>query len=147
MKHSQAELGRVFVIRLEDGDRLPAAIEKFAARNGVLRGLCILVGGINEGGRIVVGPEDGRTLPPVPILFPLEGVHEVAGVGTIFPDQEGKPILHMHAALGRSGITRAGCIRPGVEVWQVGEVILLELVGSGSRRLADRATGFELLEP
>jgi predicted DNA-binding protein with PD1-like motif len=147
MKYSGAHLGRVFVIRLEHGDKLPAAIESFAAEHGVLRGLCVLVGGINDGGRIVVGPEDGEVSPPVPVLFGIEGVHEIAGIGTIFPDREGRPVLHMHAALGREGITRTGCIRPGVEVWQVGEVILLELTENTARRLEDRATGFELLEP
>jgi len=147
MKYSEGKLGRVFVIRLEDGDRLPSAIESFAAQNGVRRGMCILIGGINDGGKIVVGPEDGRVLPPVPMLFGLEGVHEVSGVGTLFPDSEGKPVLHMHAALGREGQTRTGCIRPGVEVWQVGEVILLEIIENEALRLKDRATGFELLEP
>ena len=73
MKYSQAGIGRAFVIRLEDGDKLPAAIEAFAAQNGVLRGLCILVGGINDGGRIVVGPEDGRELPPAPVLSGSRG--------------------------------------------------------------------------
>ena len=147
MRHSQGRIGRVFVIRLEDGDRLPAAIESFAAENKVLRGMCILVGGINNGGNIVVGPENGKELPPTPMLFGLEGVHEIAGVGTIFPDSDGKPVLHMHAALGREGQTRAGCIRPGVEVWQVGEVILLEISENNAQRLKDPATGFELLEP
>ncbi len=147
MKYTEGKFGRIFVIRLEDGDKLPAAIESFAAQNNVLRGVCILVGGIKDGGNIVVGPENGKLLPPVPILFGLQGVHEVAGVGTIFPDSEGAPVLHMHAALGREGQTRAGCIRPGVEVWQVGEVILLEITGNAAYRAKDATTGFELLEP
>jgi len=147
MKYTEGKLGRIFVIRLEDGDKIPAAIESFATEKSVLRGMCILVGGINDGGNIVVGPEDGEALPPVPMIFGLEGVHEVAGVGTIFPDSEGKPVLHMHAAMGREGQTRAGCIRPGVEVWQVGEVILLEITDNNAQRLGDAATGFELLEP
>ncbi|MDD5093548.1 MAG: DNA-binding protein [Dehalococcoidia bacterium] len=147
MRYTEAKTGRIFIIRLEDGEKLPGDIEDFAARNNVLRGMCILIGGIKDGGNIVVGPEDGDVLPPVPMLFGLAGVHEVAGVGTLFPNKEGKPVLHMHAALGREGQTRAGCIRPGVEVWQVGEVILLELVDNTAQRLKDAATGFDLLEP
>ena len=147
MKYSQGRVGRIFVVRLENGDKLPDDIERFAAENGISCAMCILVGGIEEGGHIVVGPEDGVKLPPVPMLFELAGVHEVAGVGTIFPDKDGKPVLHMHAALGRDGLTRTGCIRPGVDVWQVGEVILLEIAENTGRRLKDEATGFELLEP
>jgi len=55
--------------------------------------------------------------------------------------------LHMHAALGREGKTRSGCIRPGIEVWKVGEVILLEITGSTAHRQEDKVTGFNMLEP
>jgi uncharacterized protein len=147
MKYAEGKIGRIFIIMLEHGEKLPAAIERFAADNKLLRGMCILIGGINDGGNIVVGPQDGNVLPPVPMLFGLEGAHEIAGVGTIFPNKEGKPVLHMHAALGRQGQTRAGCIRPGVEVWQVGEVILLEITDNNAQRLKDAATGFDMLEP
>jgi predicted DNA-binding protein with PD1-like motif len=77
----------------------------------------------------------------------LEGVHEIAGVGTLFPDASGKPVLHMHIAGGRQDGAVAGCVRRGVRVWQVMEVILYELTGSPSRRLRDGSTGFELLSP
>ncbi len=147
MKYSKVNTGRIFVIRLEDGDRLPDIIEKFAADHNVLRGMCIMVGGIDGGGTIVVGPEDGAARPPIPIPFELEGAHEVAAVGTIFPNEEGKPILHMHAALGREGRTHTGCIRLGIEAWLVTEIILLEITDNNSRRLVDPESGFELLEP
>ena len=53
----------------------------------------------------------------------------------------------MHTALGREGKTRSGCIRPGIEVWKVGEVILLEITESTAHRQEDAATGFNMLEP
>ena len=49
MKSVQATLGRVFVLRLEDGDRLPDCIEKFARDNQVGQALVHLLGGIKEG--------------------------------------------------------------------------------------------------
>lgn len=147
MKFSEGQIGRVFVIKFEDGERLPAAIEDFARDHDVSRGMCILVGGIDSGGTIIVGPEDGNVRPPIPVPFLLEGAHEVAGVGTLFPNDEGKPRLHMHAALGREGRTHTGCIRPGVDVWLIGEVILLEILGTESRRIREPLSGFEILEP
>ena len=81
------------------------------------------------------------------MLHELAGVHEIAGVGTIFPDESGKPVLHMHAALGREGITRAGCVRKGVDIWRVGEVIMIELLDNSATRKLDPSTGFELLDP
>lgn len=147
MKYSEGRIGRVFVIKFEDGERLPNAIEQFAVDHGISRGMCILVGGIDNGSTIIVGPEDGEVLPPVALPFVLSGAHEVAGVGTLFPNEEGVPRLHMHAALGREGLTHTGCIRPGVDVWLVGEVILLEILGTEARRVNDPAAGFEILEP
>jgi len=146
MKYSEGSIGRMFVIRLEDGDRLPEAIEDFAAGKSIKRGMCILIGGIDDGGNIVVGPRDRETMPPDPMLFTLKGVHEVSAVGTIFPDEEGKPRLHMHAALGREGETRTGCIRPGVDVWKLGEFVILEILNNSAIRKMDPDTGFHVLE-
>lgn len=144
MKHAQASLGRVFVLRLEDGDHLPDCIESFAAAHGLAQGFCALVGGV-AGGRIVVGPQDGDALPVTPLLHTLAGVHEAAAVGTIFPDETGAPRLHMHAALGREDAARAGCVRTGLDIWKIGEVVILELTGASLVRRRDPATGFELL--
>ena len=147
MKYSEGKVGRIFVVRLEEGDKLPGVIESFAQKNNVSRGMCILVGGIRNGGNIVVGPEDTESIPVVPMIFGLKGVHEICAVGTIFPDREGKPRLHMHAALGREGKTRSGCIRPGIEVWKLGEVIVLEITESTAHRQEDVEAGFSMLEP
>jgi predicted DNA-binding protein with PD1-like motif len=147
MKFSEASLDRVFVIRLEDRDRLPQAIESFADEHGILCGICFLVGGVQEGGKIVMGPEMPLQHPVIPILHQLTGIHEVLAVGMLFPGEDGKARLHMHAALGRAGETRTGCIRPGIETWQVGELILLEIKGTAALRKKDRDTGFDLLEP
>ena len=145
MKSSEGKIGRVFVIRLEDGDAIPACIEKFAAEKKIQAGQVILTGGIG-GGQVVVGPRSSDEMPPDPMLLPVDGAHEVVGVGLIAPDEKGKPTLHMHASLGRAGRTLTGCVRPGVKTWLVGEVIILEIVGTDAARLPDKKTSFELLQ-
>jgi predicted DNA-binding protein with PD1-like motif len=146
MKACQGKMGRVFVIRLEDGDMVPGCIERFAEENGVSVGHAVLVGGIG-GGEVVVGPRCSQEMPPQPMLLPVDGAHEVVGVGVLAPDEDGKPVLHIHAALGRSGQTMSGCLRPGVETWLVGEVILYEILGVKAVRVRDAESGFSLLEP
>jgi len=146
MKACQGKMGRVFVIRLEDGDVVPGCIERFAEENGVSVGHAALVGGIG-GGEVVVGPRCSQEMPPQPMLLPVDGAHEVVGVGVLAPDEDGKPVLHIHAALGRSGQTMSGCLRPGVETWLVGEVILYEILGVKAVRVWDAESGFSLLEP
>lgn len=145
MKASEGKIGRVFVIRLEDGDVIPGCIEHFAAEQGISVGHVILVGGIG-GGEVVVGPRHSDERPPQPMLLPVDGAHEVAGVGVIAPGEDGKPVLHIHAALGRSGQTISGCLRLGVTTWLVAEAILYEITGVEATRVMDKESGFALLE-
>ncbi|MDP2849107.1 MAG: DNA-binding protein [Humidesulfovibrio sp.] len=146
MKVAEGRIGRVFVLRLEDGDRLPDCVEAFAASRGVAQGFCAFVGGVGSG-RIVVGPEDASAMPPVPVLTELLGAHEAAAVGTLFPNESGQPKLHMHATFGRGDEVKTGCIRPGIDIWTIGEFVLIELTGLDLVRKRDAATGFELLAP
>ena len=77
----------------------------------------------------------------------LDAPCEVTGSGTIFPDDTGTPILHMHIACGRHSSTTTGCVRRGVKTWHVLEIVLTELLDCSSARLPDPATGFKLLVP
>lgn len=147
MKYSSAQLGRVLVVRLEDGDVVHECIEEAARAVDIERAAVILLGGAGRGSRIVVGPEDGSVRPVVPMERVLHDVHEMAGAGTIFPDEGSRPVLHLHAAFGRDDQVTAGCIRIGVRTWMVAEAVILELVGSEATRRVDAATGFELLDP
>jgi predicted DNA-binding protein with PD1-like motif len=147
MKYTQAKQGRVFVIRLEDGDILHDVIEDFAQKHGIHAASLIALGCADEGSVLVVGPEEGRSSPVTPMTHILDNVHEVAGVGTIFPDDDGIPILHMHLACGRKADTKTGCVRRGVRVWHVMEIILYELLESTGVRVLEPATGFKLLKP
>jgi predicted DNA-binding protein with PD1-like motif len=147
MQYSEARQGRVFIIKLDGGEKIPDVLEEFARNRDIVRAYCFLVGGIDDGSKIIVGPErvtdKGR---PVPIEYELEGIHEVLGTGTLFPDEEGNPVLHMHVAAGRRGKTSAGCSRAGIEVWNIGEVVLIELLDAKGRRVLEESSGFKKLE-
>lgn len=147
MKYSEAKQGRTFIIRLEDGEIVHQEIEKFAKKHSINAGYLQIVGGVDIDSRLVVGPENGRAEKIVPMEFRLNNVHEATGTGTIFPDENGEPVLHMHMACGRNGNTVTGCIRNGVKTWQVLEVVIVELTGSTAKRSYDEATGFKLLQP
>jgi len=145
MQYREGRIGRVFVLRLEGGERLPEVIEAFAADQGLAAAMVIYVGGAQDGSRMVVGPDASRRDAVIPLVHILAGIQEVAGVGTLFPDEAGRPVLHLHAAAGREGGAAVGCARAGVEVWLVGEVIILEIIGSDAVRRRDPQTGFTLL--
>ena len=79
--------------------------------------------------------------PVVPMERVLHDVHEMAGAGTIFPDESGEPVLHLHAAFGRDDQVTAGCIRTGVKTWVVAEAVVIELTGSEATRRVDPGHG------
>jgi len=147
MKFTSATPGRTFILRLEDGEILHETIEAFARAQSIQSAALIVLGGADEGSKLVVGPERARAHPVVPMEHVLAGTCEAAGVGTIFPDAAGRPILHMHIACGRKDATVTGCVRRGVKVWHVMEIVLWELTGHSARRVLEEATGFELLQP
>jgi len=146
MQFAEVKLGRLFVLRLHDGDRIPDVVEAFAAEKTVFMALCFFLGGTKENSQVVVGPKNGYALPPEPMITILEGIYEACGVGTIFPDETEKPKLHMHTSFGRKEKTVTGCVRMGIEVWQIGEVVIIELTGATAHRAKDKKTGFEFLE-
>ena len=147
MKYSEAKQGRIFVIRLENGDIVHEEIEKFCVDKKIGYGTLTIVGGADKGSKLIIGPENDRALPVKPMSTELNKMHEVTGTGTIFPDENDKPILHMHMACGRDRSTITGCIREGVKVWHIMEAVLIELIDSTAVRQPDKDTGFRLLEP
>ncbi len=79
---------------------------------------------------MMVGPDAAREDSVVGLMHVLTGAHETLAVGTIFPDENGKPSVHMHAACGREGRATVGCTRAGLGTWLVGEAVLLEILDS-----------------
>jgi uncharacterized protein len=146
MQFAEARFGRIFILRLHDNDRLPDVVESLANEKKILSALCFFLGGAKDGSKVIVGPRDNHVLPPDPMIMILKGVHESCGLGTIIADESGKPKLHMHASFGRNNITVTGCVRMGVEVWHIGELIIMELICPAARRALNKETGFEFLE-
>ncbi len=145
MQYTEGSMGRIFVLRLEDGERLNDTLEAFAREQGLKHALAFYLGGSAPGSKVVVGPDAQRLDAVVPLVHQLTGSQEVLAVGTLIPDEAGTPMLHMHAAAGREGGATVGCTRAGVDVWLVGEVVVLEILGTDARRLKDPQTGFQLL--
>jgi len=147
MKYSEVQRGRVFVLRLEDGDILHEVIEAFAVENNIRAAHLTAVGGADKGSCLVVGPREGRAKNLVSQELVLDEAHEVTGAGTLFPDEDGVPLLHMHLACGRGDRCVCGCVRSGVKIWHILEVVLTELTGTNAVRRLDTKLGFKLLDP
>jgi predicted DNA-binding protein with PD1-like motif len=147
MQYSQASQGRVFILRLVNGEIIHAEIEKFARAHSISAAVVVIVGAADAKSKLVVGPVDKNARPVEKLIHTLDATHEITGTGTLFPDETGTPMLHMHLSCGRRDETITGCIREGVVVWQVVEIVLFELLGSCAKRIPDPETGFKLLQP
>lgn len=143
MQVAEGKINRVFTVRLEEGERLPDCVEALARKRRIKAALVLLVGGARDG-RLVVGPKKTTAKPDVMIQSFAAG-HEILGIGTLFPDENG-PVLHMHAAMGRNRSALVGCIRKGIRTYLIAEVIILELTGFPAIRARNPVSGFHLLE-
>ena len=143
MQASEGRVGRVFTLRLDDGDVIPGCIEGFASERNIRLAQVVILGGVGSGD-VVSGPRAAE-MPPRAMVLPVDGVHEVVGAGLLAPDEAGNPRLHIHGALGRAGTTLTGCLREGIETWFMVEAIVTEIVDDHTFRKPDATSGLSLL--
>lgn len=146
MQYSTGRIGRIFVLRMNHGDRIPNTLESFAFEKKISCALCFFLGGVNDGSQIISGPSSTNGIPIEPILKVLSGIHESCAIGTILLNQEKKPKLHMHGAFGRNDKTIVGCVRMGVGIWKFGEVVVLEILNVKAYRKRNDSLGLDILE-
>jgi predicted DNA-binding protein with PD1-like motif len=143
MKYASGQIGRVFVVRFEDGDDVLGGLVDLAKKEGLRSAAFHLVGGMRKG-RFVTGPEK-EEMPPVPIWRSLCESHEVTGFGTIFREGE-EPKVHFHGAFGKRDAVRVGCLREDAETFLVLEAVVMELTGIDAVRERDQQSGMVLLK-
>ncbi len=141
MQYSEGQIGRVFTIRVDDGEDLIREIRRFVAAMNIQSGMVHFLGAVRTA-TLVTGPKE-PVLPPVPRREEIFGGWELLGLATIHPGEDG-PSLHIHAATGRGIQSLTGCLRDKAEVYIVVEVIITEFIRITSRRLPDGKTGVDL---
>ena len=137
MQYTEGQLGRVFVVRIDNGEDMLISLHKFIDDKDIQAGSILFLGALMNG-RMVTGPEE-PVIPPVPHFVMFEGGWEVFGIGTIYPG-EGGPHIHYHASVGRSGHALTGCIREKAITYLIIEAVILEFTGLSARREFDKKT-------
>ncbi|MCK9631615.1 MAG: DUF296 domain-containing protein [Methanoregula sp.] len=141
MQYTEGQLGRVFVVRIDDGEDMLVSLRQFISDKGVKAGSVVFLGALKEG-RMVTGPEE-PVIPPVPHFVMFEGGWEVFGVGTIYPGEDG-PEIHYHASVGRAGHALTGCLREKAVTYLIVEAVIYEITGLSARREFDEKTRLHL---
>lgn len=140
MKSVEMTRGRIFVLTIDTGERIRRVIETFCSSNGIVNARVEILGGVQAGSSFVSGPqlEDGRETTPIrPTVVSTSAPTEFHGFGTVFPDESGNPVLHLHGSLGRDGDSSTGCFRENAIAWLTMEAVVEELIGSGAVRRMD----------
>jgi hypothetical protein len=141
MQYTEGQIGRVFVVRIDDGEDMLISLRQFISDKSIQAGSILFLGALMNG-RMVTGPED-PVIPPVPHFVMFEGGWEVFGVGTIYPG-EGGPHIHYHASVGRSGHALTGCLREKAITYLIVEAVIMEFNGLSARREFDKRTQVHL---
>lgn len=142
MQYSEGRLGRIFVIKLDNGEDLIASIQKFTKEKMIKSCMALFLGALREG-RMVTGPE-APVIPPVSHFEDFNSAWEVFGMATIYPSTGGTG-LHIHSSLGRGREALTGCIRERASVYLTVEIVLFEFEGLSAERVFDEKVGLHLL--
>lgn len=143
MKYTKGSIGRVFVLKFENGEDINVEMEKFVKKEKIRTGFFFFLGGM-EKGDIVSGPKK-PVIPPDPYLHSFGGAWEVFGTGSIFTGRQG-PQVHIHISAGKKKKALTGCLRKNSRVFITTETVLYELKGVGAVKELDEATGVNMLK-
>ena len=143
MKYTKGTIGRIFVLKFDDGDVLLKELNSFIKKEKLKSATIMFIGALKKGD-LVTGPKK-PVLPPIPNKVTFKNAWEVLGIGTIFTGTKG-PKIHIHSAIGKKLKTLTGCIRGNSEVFLVVEAIIFELKGVKASKGFDAHTGLNLLK-
>ena len=142
MDYRKGTIGRVFIVRFDEGDLFLEGLLKIISEEKITSGWFHVLGGLREAD-VVTGPRE-PVMPPEPVWSEVRGARETMGTGSIFWDGD-EPKIHLHAALGHHGDTLTACVRKGTKVYLVLEVVIFEIDGINASRPWYEKGGFNRL--
>ena len=143
MQYTQGTIGRVFLVKFQDGDILIDHLSALAKKERIKSASVIFIGALRQGD-LVTGPKK-PVIPPQPNKLVFKDGWEVMGIGTIFTNSK-NPQIHIHASMGKKNKVLTGCVRGKSKVFLVIEAIILELKGVKASKDIDPKTGLNLLK-
>jgi len=143
MRYTKGKIGRVFLLKFDDGDVLLDSLDRLARKEHLKAATFVFIGALRKGS-LVTGPKR-PIIPPEPNWVTFKDAWEVMGIGTIFTNASG-PQIHVHTSMGKKARTLTGCVRKKSEVFLVIEAVVFELEGVRARKEIDPRTGLNLLK-
>jgi len=135
------QIGKIYFLRVREGEDLAEAIRKRAEENGIKAGAIFAIGSLKEA---VLGYlEKGEYK-----YIRLDGPLEIAScMGNIAVDEKGEVIVHAHVVVSdRKGVAFGGHLMKDSHVGATAELVIIEALGIDLRRAFDEKTGIRLLK-
>jgi len=142
MRYTQGTIGRVFLLKFDDGDVVIDELSRLARAERLKAATIVFIGALKTG-HLVTGPKK-PVIPPEPNWVAFKDAWEVMGIGTIFANKSG-PQIHIHTSMGKKRNVLTGCVRKRSEVFLVLEAVIYELKGVKASKDIDPKTGLNLL--
>ena len=142
MQYSEGRMGRVFIVKIEDGDNLLECIKQFAVKEEVNSAAVFMLGALRQAD-MVSGPKE-PVLPPDPIWKGFDDAREIIGIGTLFKDGD-DPNMHLHIGVGRDDVALVGCLRDNGKAYILVEVLIFEITGTDAVRSISPENGLKML--
>ncbi len=143
MEYTQANLGRIFVVRFDAEEDILPELTKLIRKEKIQSGMVYLIGALTNTD-VVLGPEI-KEYPPKPHFWTFSDAKEIMGIG-IFAWEDDEPKLHIHAGLGNKKESKIGCIRNKSEVYLTVECIVQEFIDTKITRKLDKRYNASLLD-
>ena len=134
MEYTQVQLGRVFIIRLDNGDDLLDSIKQITIKENIKTGFAHIIGACSKS-NVVLGPKE-RSLPPVPYYWNFDDARELLGFAFI-AQENNEPKIHLHSGIGHYTETKLGCIRNECNVFLTVEAVIQEVISNNITRKYD----------
>ncbi|MBW2646663.1 MAG: DUF296 domain-containing protein [Deltaproteobacteria bacterium] len=142
MEYDEGKIGRVFVLRFDDGEDFVDLIHSFVKEKEIRTGHINILGAFLAS-EIVTGPKE-PVLPPEPNWTSFADAWEVLGFGTIMWEDD-EPRIHIHAGLGKGEKTLLGCVRKKTDVFLTVEAVITEVIDIKAERKFNEQLGLSLL--
>lgn len=143
MNYVQANPGRIFVARLEDGEDVFEQLKFIIKKEEIKAGYIQLLGAFATA-KVILGSVKGE-YPPTPAWWEFDDEREVLGFGIFAPDN-GEPKIHLHASFGHHTEVKTGCVRENAKVYLTIEAVIQEITGADITRELDSRYNASLLK-
>lgn len=124
MDYRKGSIGRVFAVRMDNGDDVLNELSGLAVKENIKSAFFMMLGAMDRA-ELVTGPKE-KAIPPVEVWSAFNDVRQIIGVGNIIRENN-TPKIHLHAVAGSSKEMIMGCVRKTTQAFMYLDICIIEM--------------------